>query len=54
MKEQHKHPKADDPKSEEERLHDERGREKGAPMAPEQNRLPAQQHRAGPLPNQKK
>ncbi len=28
--------------------------EHGAPMAPHQNRPPAEQHRGGPLPNQKK
>jgi hypothetical protein len=45
----------DDPKSAYERLMDEDGHERGgAPLAPHQNRLPGEQHRGGPLPNQKK
>ena len=32
----------------------ERDNERGAPMAPSQNRTPSEQHRGGPLPNQKK
>ena len=35
-------------------LHEERGTERGAPMAPHQNRPPGEQHRGGPLPNIKK
>lgn len=35
-----------------EALHAECGRERGAPMAPHQNRAPGEQHRGGPLPNQ--
>lgn len=31
-----------------------RDTELGAPMAPQQNREPSEQHRGGPLPNQKK
>jgi uncharacterized protein (DUF2267 family) len=34
-----------------EALQEERGAERGAPMAPHQNRPPAEQHRGGPLPN---
>jgi hypothetical protein len=34
-----------------EALHEESGHERGAPMAPHQNRDPAEQHRGGPLPN---
>jgi uncharacterized protein (DUF2267 family) len=33
------------------RLHAEAGHERGAPLAPHQNRLPGEQHRGGPLPN---
>ena len=44
----------DDPKSREERLHKDRDTEIGAPLAPMQNRPPGEQHRGGPLPNQKK
>lgn len=51
----HKKPQQqDDRKSEYERLQDERGTERDAPMAPSQNRPPSEQHRSGPLPNQKK
>lgn len=32
-------------------LHNEWGHERGAPMAPHQNRSPGEQHRGGPLPN---
>lgn len=34
-----------------EALHAESGHERGAPMAPHQNRPPGEQHRGGPLPN---
>lgn len=34
-------------------LHAESGHERGAPMAPHQNRSPGEEHRGGPLPNQK-
>jgi uncharacterized protein (DUF2267 family) len=34
-----------------EALHAESGHERGAPMAPHQNRAPGEQHRGGPLPN---
>ncbi|MGZ3504617.1 MAG: DUF2267 domain-containing protein [Vulcanimicrobiaceae bacterium] len=34
-----------------EALHAEAGHERGAPMAPHQNRPPGEQHRGGPLPN---
>jgi uncharacterized protein (DUF2267 family) len=34
-----------------ERLHAEAGHERGAPLAPHQNRPPGEQHRGGPLPN---
>jgi uncharacterized protein (DUF2267 family) len=34
-----------------EALHAESGHERGAPMAPHQNRAPGAQHRGGPLPN---
>lgn len=34
-----------------EALHAEDGHERGAPMAPHQNRPPGEQHRGGPLPN---
>jgi hypothetical protein len=34
-----------------EALHVESGHERGAPMAPHQNRPPGEQHRGGPLPN---
>jgi hypothetical protein len=44
----------DDPKSASDRQHDEWGHEKGEPLAPHQNRAPKDQHKAGPLPNQKK
>jgi hypothetical protein len=44
----------DDPRSREQRIHKDRDNEQGAPMAPSQNRPPAEQHRSGPLPNQKK
>jgi hypothetical protein len=54
MNERNTRDKEDDPKSERERLQDERGTERNAPMAPHQNRPPEQQHRGGPLPNQKK
>jgi hypothetical protein len=54
MKQDEKQHKPDDQKSEYERLRDEDGHEKGAPMAPHQNRPPTEQHRSGPLPNQKK
>ncbi len=32
----------------------ERGREKGADLAPSQNETPAEEHRGGPLPNMKR
>jgi uncharacterized protein (DUF2267 family) len=32
-------------------LHEEAGHERGAPLAPHQNRTPSEQHRGGPLPN---
>ena len=32
-------------------LHEESGHERGAPLAPHQNRPPGEQHRGGPLPN---
>lgn len=32
-------------------LHAEAGHERGAPMAPHQNRTPGEEHRGGPLPN---
>jgi uncharacterized protein (DUF2267 family) len=32
-------------------LHAEDGHERGAPMAPHQNRTPGEEHRGGPLPN---
>lgn len=35
-------------------LHAESGHERGAPLAPHQNRSPGEEHRGGPLPNQKK
>jgi hypothetical protein len=54
MNPQEKHGKPDDQKSEYERLQQERGTEHDAEMAPHQNRPPAEQHRGGPLPNQKK
>jgi len=38
----------------EERLHADRKTETGAPLAPSQNRTPAEEHRGGPLPNMKK
>lgn len=38
----------------EEKLHADRNTETGAPLAPSQNRTPAQEHRGGPLPNMKK
>jgi len=34
--------------------HADRDTEAGAPMAPQQNREPSEQHRGGPLPNQKR
>jgi uncharacterized protein (DUF2267 family) len=34
-----------------EALHAQAGHERGAPMAPHQNRPPGEQHRGGPLPN---
>jgi uncharacterized protein (DUF2267 family) len=34
-----------------EALHAEAGHERGAPLAPHQNRPPGEQHRGGPLPN---
>jgi hypothetical protein len=37
-----------------ETLKDDHGTESGAPLAPHHNRTPAEQHRGGPLPNQKK
>jgi len=46
--------KRDDPRTAQQRLQDDRGRERDAPLAPEQNRAPSEQHRGGPLPNQKK
>jgi hypothetical protein len=46
--------KDDDPKSEYQRLQDDKGTERDAPMAPSQNRPPQEQHRGGPLPNQKR
>ncbi|HKU67434.1 MAG TPA: hypothetical protein VJP85_06655 [Candidatus Baltobacteraceae bacterium] len=54
MNDRNNHEKDDDPKSERERLQDEKGTEREAPMAPHQNRPPSEQHRGGPLPNQKK
>jgi hypothetical protein len=44
----------DDPKSEYLRMQDKKGAEHDAAMAPQQNRPPAEQHRGGPLPNQKR
>lgn len=44
----------DDPKSAYERMWAECGHEKGAPLAPHQNRTPMDLHRGGPLPNEKK
>jgi hypothetical protein len=44
----------DDPKSAHQRMMDEQGHEKGAPLAPHQNRPPKDQHKGGPLPSQKK
>jgi hypothetical protein len=35
-------------------MQDEKGVERDAPMAPQQNRPPKDQHRGGPLPNQKR
>jgi hypothetical protein len=46
--------KPDDQKSKYERMQEERGHEKDASMAPQQNRTPAEQHEGGPLPNHKK
>jgi hypothetical protein len=37
-----------------ENTHADRDTEAGAPMAPHQNREPREQHRGGPLPNQKR
>jgi hypothetical protein len=54
MESQHKHPIPDDKKSEYERMQVERDREREANLAPEQNRPPSEQHRGGPLPNQKR
>ena len=54
MNEKHKHLKQENGKPEKELLHEDRGRERDAPMAPEQNRPPSEQHRTGQLPNQKK
>jgi hypothetical protein len=54
MESKQKHPIPDDKKSEYERQQAERGRERDSSMAPEQNRPPREQHRGGPLPNQKK
>ncbi len=50
----HKHLIPDDKKTEYERRQVDRDRERGADLAPEQNRPPSQQHRGGPLPNEKK
>jgi hypothetical protein len=44
----------DDPKSAYQRLQNEHGTEHDAAMAPQQNRPPTEQHRGGPLPNQKR
>lgn len=46
--------KEDDRKSKIERQQVERGTEHDDAMAPHQNRPPAEQHRGGPLPNQKR
>jgi hypothetical protein len=54
MESQDKHTIPDDKKSEYERRQAEREREHDAAMAPQQNRPPTEQHRGGPLPNQKK
>lgn len=53
-KEKHQHPGSDDRKSELERQQVQRKTEHDAAMAPSQNRPPTEQHRGGPLPNQKK
>lgn len=54
MNERKAEKQADDTKIARERLEDDHGRERGGEMAPQQNRAPAEQHRSGPLPNQKK
>jgi hypothetical protein len=54
MEREQKHSVPDDTKSEYERKQADRGRERDAAMAPEQNRPPKDQHRGGPLPNQKR
>jgi hypothetical protein len=48
------HPPEEDLKSKIERQQAERGTEHDQAMAPSQNRPPTEQHRGGPLPNQKK
>jgi len=48
------HPIRDDRKSELERQQVQRETERDSAMAPSQNRPPTEQHRGGPLPNQKK
>jgi hypothetical protein len=48
------HRPEDDPKTERERMQADRDAERDSTMAPRQNRPPAQEHRGGPLPNQKK
>jgi uncharacterized protein (DUF2267 family) len=42
---------AEEKLSKREGLHAEAGHERGAPLAPHQNRPPGEQHRGGPLPN---
>lgn len=44
----------DDRKSQYERMQAERGVEHDQATAPNQNRPPTEQHRGGPLPNQKR
>jgi hypothetical protein len=57
MNERNRPRKEDDPKAPFAKAQDDNGKkgtERDAPMAPSQNRPPAEQHRGGPLPNQKK
>lgn len=54
MSDKHEHRVEDDPKSQHERAQEERGTEREAELAPHQNRPPTEQHRGGPLPNEKK
>ena len=49
--ERHSHLVAEEREATYEALHAESGHERGAPMAPHQNRAPGEQHRGGPLPN---